>query len=175
MIFRLLIAVFFNFFLVNTSCMTKQADRDTLTIEFYKIPCSGEGNQWCLLVKSNQAQQQYFHGEIKGFKYEWGYRYTILAEKIRQLNAPADATTLDYRLIKVLHKEKISSITTFELPLQMDDATLVKRQGGKFSIMGVPIIQNSGFTIAAISKAGAGIFIYQTGNQPGLVLKALKP
>ena len=89
--------------------MAKSTDQDSLQIEYYKMPCTAEGNQWCFVIKIDKGQQQYYYGEIKGFRYEWGYRYTILAEKVQQENVPADAASFAYRLKKIIEKEKTKS------------------------------------------------------------------
>ncbi|MEO7523865.1 MAG: DUF4377 domain-containing protein [Ferruginibacter sp.] len=154
--------------------MAKSTNQDSLQIEYYKMPCTAEGNQWCFVLKVNEGQQQYYYGEIKGFSYEWGFHYTILAVKVQVKNAPSDAASFVYSLKKIIKKEKVSVTSTFELPLQLNDITLIKMQNGVYKIIGMPIIQNS-YRGTAITKARSGIFSYKTGNRPGLILRELKP
>lgn len=74
--------------------------------------CIGVGPQNCLLVQYgetvNENGWQLFYGHIHGLQPKRGYRYKIkyFTEKVE--NPPADASSIQYYLIKVISKERIS-------------------------------------------------------------------
>lgn len=73
----------------------------------------GELNGDCLLVKYSKNQKEWERfssiNEINGFEYREGFEYVIKIriEKIR--NLPADASNLEYTLIKLVSKKKMIS------------------------------------------------------------------
>ena len=173
MITRIIYSCVLSLILAKGKCMTNNnfVSRDSvITIYHYKVPCAGENTQWCFLIKINGGEQQNYYGEIQGLNYEWGYRYTIGAEKIQLTNPPADASSFAYKLKKILKKERVPQTTTFSLPFKMNDETLVKKKNGACYLLGVKIIQTGAYSFEDIKRAKSGIFSYKSGKQPGLVL-----
>src|SRR4051812_40889549 len=97
------------------------AQHTILTITHYKSPCMGEHVQWCFLITIDGGEQQYYYGQVEGLNYEWGFRYTISAEKIKSTNAAADAPSFTYQLKKIIKKERMPQTAIFSLPLQIND------------------------------------------------------
>jgi len=57
---------------------------------------------------------------IEGFDYEWGYNYRLTVEKTELSQPMADASSVEYRLIKVDSKVRVSDTTSFMLLLEPD-------------------------------------------------------
>jgi len=152
---------------------TRQNKELTLTISHYKVPGVGEGAQLCYLVKKGTGSKEIFYDQIEGFEYQWGYNYTITVEK-KVNNAPmADASSLNYKLKKVLKKEKAPVAETFELRLRINDQDLVQTIKGKCSYFGEIEIQSGTTNCTNLARAQSAIFRHAT-NKQGLVLVRLK-
>lgn len=80
----------------------------TLYVAPHTSPCSGVGKTNCLLVKTDkdQAEWKYFYTNIEGFIYEGGYDYELLIKESKIENPPADASSIQYTLIKIVSKTK---------------------------------------------------------------------
>jgi len=69
------------------------------------VDCHGVIPQRCMLIKKeNESDWSFFYDNIEGFEYEEGYRYTLLVNVTRIENPPQDASSLDYKLIKIIKK-----------------------------------------------------------------------
>lgn len=90
---------------VMASCVSS---RKTLYVAAKKAPCHGIAQRECLQVKTtiHQADWHYFYNQIAGFSYEEGYRYKLRVKEIKIKNPPADASRLQYQLIKIVSKTK---------------------------------------------------------------------
>lgn len=81
------------------------ADRLTLYVAPTTVDCVGVGPQRCLLVKERPDEEWgYFYSSIAGFTHETGYSYTLLLERSQVSNPPADGSSYEYRLLRVLAK-----------------------------------------------------------------------
>lgn len=80
----------------------------TLFIASYTQECdAGVMRKQCLLVKENDEEDwTFFYNNIEGFEYEKGYQYQIKVAVSKVENPPMDASSLNYKLIEVLSKEK---------------------------------------------------------------------
>ncbi len=59
----------------------------------------------CMQVRSDEQQPwTLFYQNIEGFQFEPGYRYQLTVSKVQLTDVPADASSLRYRLIKVVNK-----------------------------------------------------------------------
>ena len=58
-----------------------------------------------MVKKANAAEWQYFYNQIEGFEHEPGYEYQIIVSKSKIENPPADASSLKYKLVKVVSKK----------------------------------------------------------------------
>lgn len=67
---------------------------------------AGVAKMQCMMVKEANANEwQYFYNRIEGFKHEPGYEYQIIVSKSKIENQPADASSLKYKLVKVVSKK----------------------------------------------------------------------
>lgn len=74
------------------------------------LSCSaGVMQKECLQVKWSKEQKEweFFYHDIADFDYELGYIYTLSVEVNEVENPPADASSLSYRLVKLLDKKAV--------------------------------------------------------------------
>ncbi len=100
---------------LTISCTSHKA-KDTNSFIYWvnstKSTCSGSGNRHCLLVQKgdtiNPENWQLFYSKIEGFEFEPGYIYKLkVSEKqVKKEDVPADASSIEYTLIKVLEKRQ---------------------------------------------------------------------
>ncbi|MBD0400362.1 META domain-containing protein [Flammeovirga sp. EKP202] len=99
------------------SCATSKQPNlstKTLIIGSKKVDCTGVGPQKCYQIKEDGAEEwSNFYGTIEGFEYKEGYEYQIEVAMTEVENPPADASSLKYKLVKVL-KEKQDPYMTLE-------------------------------------------------------------
>ncbi|MDI1475256.1 DUF4377 domain-containing protein [Polyangium sp. y55x31] len=85
-----------------------------LEIEHYRDTCVGEGRFLCLLTREEgQADFQFHYGDITGFAPEWGHRYTIEIEEKTIPNPPADGSSIELVLVRIVSDEVVPASTTF--------------------------------------------------------------
>lgn len=69
------------------------------------VDCVGVGPRTCLLVKeSEDAEWGFFYDGIEGFTYVEGVSYVLDVEIVEIEDPPADASSLEYRLIRVVEE-----------------------------------------------------------------------
>jgi len=90
------------------ACQSLTADTgDVFYIDNKLVDCVGVAPQKCMLIKQQgYGNWNFFYDQIEGFKYEPGYRYKLLVKVTPVENPPADASSLHYKLIRVLEKNK---------------------------------------------------------------------
>lgn len=116
-LYKLLVALFF--LAVNT-CEDPSAEAQnktkTLYIDAQLADCEGVGPQKCMKIKENPDEQwSLFYDGIEGFDFQEGYTYQIKVQITPVTNPMADASSLHYKLIKVLSKEKITgTVSSFQ-------------------------------------------------------------
>jgi hypothetical protein len=92
-------------------------DRVVLYVGPERVPCTGVGERQCLLVREDPDDDwKYFYDGIRGFDYEEGYEYTILVRRERVDPVAADASSIRYTLIRILHREAVARILSRRLP-----------------------------------------------------------
>lgn len=80
----------------------------TLYVDSQVVECTGVGPQQCLRVReSPTAAWINFHGGIEGFTHEPGYRYELLVSRRWIRNPPADGSSAEYRLIRIVSREPV--------------------------------------------------------------------
>ncbi|GGX20034.1 DUF4377 domain-containing protein [Aquimarina muelleri] len=100
--------VLVSFIFLFSSCK----ETKTIFIAGSLADCVGEAPQKCILYKENPTEDWlFFYDTIEGFKYEEGYIYEIEVAITKIENPPADGSSLQYTLVKILSKEKDLSIT----------------------------------------------------------------
>ncbi len=86
---------------------TNGAVRVTLEVDAHRVPCTGEARTQCLRVRFlPDTMWKRFYDPIEGFAYEEGYRWRLDVERRRVPNPPADGSSLAYRLLRVISKER---------------------------------------------------------------------
>lgn len=85
---------------------TKTCDAGVMLKDCYQVKWTEDQKDW-----------EYFYNEIEGFTFELGYLYKLLVSVETISNPPADASSLKYKLIRVLEKEGVceSSISKLEI------------------------------------------------------------
>ena len=94
-------------FAVAGACiLTSSAKREArIWIAPETVDCVGVGPQKCLLVKeSEDAEWGFFYDGIDGFTFVEGVSYVIDVEITEIEDPPADASSLEYRLIRVVEE-----------------------------------------------------------------------
>lgn len=136
-------------------------------IDHYQVPCVGEGILLCYLLTREGGEREYFYDEIEGFDYEWGYIYEIEVEQSPVRQPMADASSFSYRLTKQLSKEKVAPGTTFELPLSLDEQSLIESENDACTYLGGISIDTGDVPCTELADAASGIFRHREGG--GLV------
>lgn len=68
---------------------------------------NGAGQTKCMMIKDKPGDAwTYFYSSIQGFKYEPGYEYVLTVSTTKITNPPADASAIQYTLIRQLSKTK---------------------------------------------------------------------
>lgn len=98
-----------------SGCDLLEPDPEQTQLTLYVAPsavdCVGVGPQQCLLVREQPGDDwSYFYETITGFTYEPGYTYTLLVERRRVDNPPADGSSFQYSLLRILAKEAAPSV-----------------------------------------------------------------
>ena len=84
------------------------AQRLTLEVGLARVPCTGEARTQCLRVRvPPDTSCLLFYDPIEGFALEEGYRWRLDVERRHVPNPPADGSSLSYRLIRVISKERV--------------------------------------------------------------------
>ncbi|HEX7979838.1 MAG TPA: DUF4377 domain-containing protein [Gemmatimonadaceae bacterium] len=83
------------------------AERVTLEVDAHRVPCTGEARTRCLRVRVlPDTSWRLFYNRIEGFTYEEGYRWRLEVDRRRVPNPPADGSSLAYRLVRVISRER---------------------------------------------------------------------
>lgn len=102
-----------------------------LKVNSDKVACDGiHGKQDCLQIKElgvHRKWQNQFEN-IEGFEYQPGFVYNLQVEKFRLKNPPQDASSIHYKLLKVVKKEKP---ITDEMMSSYATLTVTKIENGK--------------------------------------------
>lgn len=103
--------------LQQLSFAQSRAGEAVLDINPYKITCIGEGRHPCTFGKMN-GEKCTVDFDIQGFEFEWGFTYQLRIE-YRDINpAPADGSSKEYRMKKLLKKEPVNADFSFEYTLE---------------------------------------------------------
>ncbi len=107
--------------LALSGCATTAAERNqekTLYVAAKLVDCVGVAPMKCMQIKDKlDGEWTYFYGGIHGFEFEEGYQYklTITVKDLDPKNVPADASSQEWHLVKIL--EKINVKTGADVPL----------------------------------------------------------
>lgn len=64
----------------------------------------------CLQIKwrKDQSEWENFYGQIEGFDFEKGFEYELIVREEKVENAPSDASSFKYTLVKIISKDKVA-------------------------------------------------------------------
>ncbi len=87
-------------------------EKKTLWIAPTTQKCVGEIEKQCMQVKrsKNQTNWELFYDNIEGFNYKKGYEYLVVVLETKVNNPPADASSIKYKLIKIISKKKSNAV-----------------------------------------------------------------
>jgi hypothetical protein len=81
-------------------------ERLTFDVRPTRVPCTGEARTTCLVVRvPPDTTWRFFYDAIDGFTFEEGYRWRLEVERRPVPNPPADGSSAEYRLLRVVSKE----------------------------------------------------------------------
>jgi hypothetical protein len=92
----------------------QEVKKSIITISDRFADCVGaHGNRKCMLIKDDETNEERFlYSNIEGFKYEEGFKYKLEIE-ISKLKKPIiDGSSMKYKLIKVIYKNKVDTSST---------------------------------------------------------------
>jgi hypothetical protein len=74
-----------------------------------RADCVGESARKCMQVRESESDPwTLFYDRIEGFTYEEGHRYELRVALESNPNPPADGSSLRYRLVEVISKQKVA-------------------------------------------------------------------
>ena len=92
----------------GNNVIDNQNQTKTLFVDSQLATCSGVGLMQCMRVRSDATQDwKLFYGNIKGFDYEPGYTYELQVTESKIENPPADGSSIQTTLVKVIKKEAV--------------------------------------------------------------------
>lgn len=92
----------------DTAAVSADNQHITLFVHERRVDCHGEMPKKCLQVRRDgEDDWTYFYDTIAGFDYEESHRYELRVEVTKDTNPPADKSSLSYRLLDVVSKEKV--------------------------------------------------------------------
>jgi hypothetical protein len=149
-------------------CLQANATRDTIVVEPYMQLVYD-----AFFKKLELKTDVPFCGEIKNFKFEWGYTWVLVVDVKKIANPMQDASNVECKLVKVLSKVPVDDDYEFQLRLESEmylgpgeqTNTFVKLSEGKYEyfeniIIEVPLsliedfeqIFNSGLSRSGVFK-----------------------
>lgn len=160
--------IFLFFSILNINCSSpKNNDMETADayeINFHQVICYGEGAQWCMQVKNKNEKDWTFHyDQIEGFKYDWGYNYTVSVDKIKIDNPPQDASSIKWVLKSVLKKEKAAENSSFVLDVPLEAIQFDKLKNN-LNILGKIFPVKKGLVLGQIKQTQKVKFKIIDGN-----------
>jgi hypothetical protein len=104
------------FIAMATAAIGCGAETMDLEIASYQEPCVGLFPQFCLVLEhGTDKPPEWHHGGIEGFEPAWGTRYRIRVEVRHIANPPADAPSIELKLMKVLGQQVEPAGTEFSV------------------------------------------------------------
>lgn len=94
-----------------TQCKPMQnsssGNEKTFIIASQTVDCTGVAPMKCLQVKEKESDSWgNFYSNIEGFTYEPGFEYVLNVKTEKNLNPPADGSSIRYILVKQVSKTK---------------------------------------------------------------------
>lgn len=125
---------------------------------------------------------QYHYWDISGFNFEWGYVYDLEISKRHLDNPPADGSSIEYILEKIVSKNPVDENTSFELILKSKTIGIVPSIVVGDAISGFQLMDQTAINCSSLCQEleqtldaeneVTGLFKYNTSNE--LLLVELK-
>jgi hypothetical protein len=106
--------------LFAVSCGDDKPNEIRLRINHYLEPGIAEGTFLFMLTQEDASigtDKWNYLSTIEGFQYEKGYIYDLVVSKENVKNPPVDASSIRYKLMKVIAKKKVPDEVTFQVRL----------------------------------------------------------
>ncbi len=160
--------LFLIFLILNINCSVPKnndmENADTYEINFHQVVCYGVGAQWCMQIKTKNEKDWTFHyDQIEGFKYDWGYNYTISVDKIKVKNPQQDASSEKLVLKSVINKIKVAENTSFILNIT-EDLIQYDKSKNSIDILGKNFLIKKGLAIGQFMKTQKIKFQLKNGS-----------
>jgi len=102
--------------------------------------CQGEARHLCMKYTDEMGQGHTFYDAIQGFEYQWGHETTMEVRTEKVKNPPADGSSIDYFLVKVISDIQVPNGTEFNIRMEKegDDypfAKMIEKDGDNFILM----------------------------------------
>lgn len=82
---------------------------EILLVNDQLVTCVGVAEMQCMQVREVASEPwQNFYQQIEGFEFEAGFSYRLEVSKVKRDNPPADASSLHYKLVRIIDKQKTS-------------------------------------------------------------------
>jgi heat shock protein HslJ len=99
--------IFHRFQVIDNGGLYSDSYTKSIWVASENADCQGVSEQKCLLIKeSNDEDWSLFYDDIEGFDWEKGYEYELLVTESKVKNSPADASSIKWKLVKIISKEK---------------------------------------------------------------------
>lgn len=100
--------------LLVSACQNDKVNNDMTIKQIEVAPqlvdCVGVGPMKCMKIKEQGQDWQLFYSHIEGFQFEPGYNYQLTVKVTeKQQPIPADASSLQWTLVKVINKQKVAN------------------------------------------------------------------
>lgn len=106
-------------FIISVTLLQSCAKKNVFWVSGIKTECvAGTGKTTCLQVFKNDKLEnptwENFYAPIQGFEFEEGYlkKIEVKQEKLNPKNVPADASSIQYTLVKEIEKQKDIRVLT---------------------------------------------------------------
>ncbi len=95
----------------STSTPTPAAAGERLYVDAELVDCEGgAGPMKCMRTRASETEEwTLFYSSIEGFTHEAGHHYELRVEKRSDANPPADGSSIRYRLLEIVKKQKAAS------------------------------------------------------------------
>lgn len=122
-----------------TACAGDSLEQSYVQVDSHPDICMGVGQQMCLRVKHDDAQQWQWHYDgIVGFDYVWGYSYTLLYSESEVEQPLADGPDIKWVLLDVVTQVEDEVGALYEFTgVSLTDATITHSQG-EYTLLGYP-------------------------------------
>ncbi|MCC4213786.1 DUF4377 domain-containing protein [Leeuwenhoekiella parthenopeia] len=159
--------------LINYSCSNDVDESEVVSmrVNHYQTTAIGLSPQLVLMVQEGNAigssEWSYLYEGISGFDYVAGKTYDLTVKKERITNPPADASTIQYSLIRIQSTEEIDADVSFKLALKINGENFVTGTS-QLSILNEIDITCTSFCEELQTKLQDQDFVYGTFKRLGL-------